>query len=65
MLIAYKVVDQAEPAISTFGLGFITSSEWNAVTDKFGALDLIWGTAVTSLIALFIAVPSRSRSASS
>jgi phosphate transport system permease protein len=57
VLIAYKVIDQASAAISAFGLGFITSSEWNAVTDHFGALDLIWGTAVTSLIALIIAVP--------
>ena len=57
VLIAYKVVDQASPAISAFGLGFITSSEWNAVTNQFGALDLIWGTAVTSLFALIIAVP--------
>jgi phosphate transport system permease protein len=57
VLIAYKVIDQASSAISTFGLGFITSAQWNAVTDKFGALDLIWGTAVTSLIALIIAVP--------
>jgi phosphate transport system permease protein len=57
ILIAYKVVDQAGDAISAFGLGFITSTEWNAVTNQFGALDLIWGTAVTSLFALILAVP--------
>jgi len=57
VLIAYKVIDESSAAMSAFGLGFITSSEWNAVTDHFGALDLIWGTAVTSLIALIIAVP--------
>lgn len=57
VLIAYKVTDQASAAISAFGFGFLTTSEWNAVTDHFGALDLIWGTAVTSLIALIIAVP--------
>jgi phosphate transport system permease protein len=56
-LLAYQVVREAEPSISTFGLGFITSHEWNAVTDKFGARDLIWGTAITSLVALAIAVP--------
>ena len=33
------------------------ATEWNAVTDKFGALDLIWGTLVTSVVALLIAVP--------
>ena len=41
----------------TFGLGFLTGNEWNAVTNKFGALDLIWGTLATSLFALVIAVP--------
>ena len=57
LLIAYKVIDQASSAISTFGLGFLTTSDWNAVTNKFGALDLIWGTLVTSIITLIIAVP--------
>jgi len=34
ILIAYKVTQQAWDAISTFGLGFLTSSEWNAVTNS-------------------------------
>jgi phosphate transport system permease protein len=55
--IAYKVTQQAWDAITTFGLGFLTSSEWNAVTNQFGARDLIWGTAVTSFFALLFAVP--------
>jgi phosphate transport system permease protein len=55
--IAYKVVEQSTAAMSAFGLGFLTSSEWNAVTDQFGARDLIWGTAVTSFFALLMAVP--------
>ena len=45
------------PALSTFGLGFITTEVWNPVTDKFGALAPIYGTLVTSLIAMLIAVP--------
>ncbi len=45
------------PAIHAFGLGFLTSSEWNPVTDKFGALVPIVGTLVTSGIALLIAIP--------
>jgi phosphate transport system permease protein len=45
------------PAIRAFGLGFITSSEWNPVTDQYGALIPIIGTLVTSGIALLIAVP--------
>jgi phosphate transport system permease protein len=42
LLIAYKVIDESSSAISAFGLGFLTSNEWNAVTDHFGARDLIW-----------------------
>jgi len=57
ILIAYKLTQQAWDAISTFGLGFLTSSEWNAVTNQYGARDLIWGTAVTSFFALLFAVP--------
>jgi len=57
ILIAYKVTQEAWDAISTFGLGFLTSSEWNAVTNQYGARDLIWGTAVTSFFALLFAVP--------
>ncbi len=45
------------PAIHAFGFGFLTSSDWNPVTDKFGALVPIVGTLVTSGIALLIAVP--------
>jgi phosphate transport system permease protein len=44
-------------AFQTFGLGFITSTEWDAVQGKFGALVPIYGTLVTSAIALIIAVP--------
>jgi phosphate transport system permease protein len=57
VLIAWQVTDEAQPAISEFGLSFLTSSDWNAVTQQFGARDLIWGTMVTSLSALVLAVP--------
>jgi phosphate transport system permease protein len=40
-----------------FGFGFLTSSMWNPVTGEFGALPFIYGTVVTSAIALLIAVP--------
>src|SRR5580700_4634363 len=40
-----------------FGFGFLTSSQWNPVTGQFGALPFIYGTAVTSVIALLISVP--------
>jgi phosphate transport system permease protein len=57
VMLVYEVVHQAWPSIEEFGLGFLTSAEWNAVTDEFGARDLIWGTLITSIGALLIAVP--------
>src|SRR4029079_13217157 len=45
------------PAWRAFGLGFLTSESWNPVTEKFGALPAIYGTVVTSLIAMLIGVP--------
>ncbi|WP_442283076.1 phosphate ABC transporter permease subunit PstC [Variovorax sp. M-6] len=47
----------AWPAISKFGLGFLTSSVWDPVKDEYGGLVMIYGTLATSLIALLIAVP--------
>jgi phosphate transport system permease protein len=44
-------------AIHEFGLGFLTSSEWDPVQGRFGALPLIFGTVVSSVLALLIAVP--------
>ena len=47
----------AWPALRTFGLGFLTSKEWNPVTKQFGALAPLYGTVVTSAIALLVGVP--------
>ena len=47
----------AWPAFRTFGLDFLTAQSWNPVTEKFGALAPVYGTLVTSLIAMLIAVP--------
>jgi phosphate transport system permease protein len=47
----------AEPALHKFGLGFLGSPVWNPVTEDFGALVAVFGTVVTSAIALLIAVP--------
>jgi phosphate transport system permease protein len=44
-------------ALSTFGLKFLITDAWNPVTEKFGAAAPIYGTLVTSLIAMLIAVP--------
>ena len=45
------------PALQTFGFGFFTTQVWNPVTEKFGAVAPIFGTIVTSVIAMAIAVP--------
>jgi phosphate transport system permease protein len=47
----------AWPAIKAFGFGFLTSQSWNPVTEKFGGLAPIYGTIITSFIAMVLAVP--------
>lgn len=44
-------------SISQFGFGFLTGTNWDPVRSEFGALPFIYGTVVSSLIALLIAVP--------
>jgi len=51
------VVALAWPAMSKFGLGFLTSSTWDPVRKHFGALSFVYGTAISSLLALLIAAP--------
>jgi phosphate transport system permease protein len=45
------------PAWKAFGLGFFTSESWNPVTEKFGAAPAIYGTLLTSFLAMLIGVP--------
>ena len=47
----------AWPAIKAFGFGFLTSTAWNPVTEHFGAFPAIYGTLVTSAVAMLIALP--------
>jgi phosphate transport system permease protein len=47
----------ALPALQAFGFNFLIEERWNPVTEKFGALAPIYGTLVTSFIAMLIAVP--------
>src|SRR5712692_7154336 len=44
-------------SIREFGFGFLTNREWNPIKNQFGALAFIYGTVVSSLIALLISVP--------
>jgi phosphate transport system permease protein len=59
LFIASTVAIRALPAIQEYGLGFLFSSEWNPVEgrEKYGALPIIYGTLVSSAIALVLAIP--------
>jgi phosphate transport system permease protein len=55
--VAVSLLKGAWPALSHFKLEFLTRQIWNPVTEKFGALAPIYGTLVTSLIAMVVAIP--------
>lgn len=55
--IVVSLIYGAWPAIQAFGFGFLFSAEWNPVTSQFGAIVPIYGTLVTSAIALAIGIP--------
>ena len=51
------LIQGAIPALRTFGVAFLYTDVWNPVTEKFGALAPIYGTLVTSAIAMVIGIP--------
>ncbi len=55
--IVVRIWEGAWPAMQEFGWAFVTSQEWNPVLRDFGALPFIFGTIVSSFLALLIAVP--------
>jgi phosphate transport system permease protein len=55
--VAISLVKGAWPAFSHFKLQFLTREIWNPVTDQYGALAAVYGTLITSLIAMLIAIP--------
>ncbi|MEA2628505.1 MAG: phosphate transport system permease protein [Chloroflexota bacterium] len=57
IVIVLTLLQQAAPAISRYGLAFLVRSTWNPVTLDFGALPYIYGTVLTSAIAIVIALP--------
>jgi phosphate transport system permease protein len=57
VVIVAILFQQAAPAVSHFGLGFLVGTDWNPVTDTFGALPAIFGTVATSFVALALAIP--------
>jgi phosphate transport system permease protein len=57
LLVGYQVVDGAMPAISKFGLGFLVETTWQPNFSLFGAGSLLYGTIVTSFMALLLGAP--------
>ena len=55
--LVYELWVNSSLAREKFGWGFLTSTAWNPVTEELGALTYIYGTVVTSVLALLIAVP--------
>jgi phosphate transport system permease protein len=52
-----SLISGSLPALNAFGLNFLIEERWNPVTERFGALAPIYGTLITSFIAMLIAVP--------
>src|SRR5690554_4093626 len=57
LAIGWELWWMAAPAIEQFGLDFIFSTDWNPVTEVFGAGAPLFGTVVSSFFALLVAVP--------
>jgi phosphate transport system permease protein len=57
--IVYEVIQLAWPAIQQFGVGFVTTNDWNPnpLVQRFGAAPFLYGTVVTSFIAILFAAP--------
>jgi phosphate transport system permease protein len=53
----YMMVQNSLPTLEKFGAGFLTNRDWRPAQEQFGALPFIYGTIVSSLIALFLSVP--------
>jgi len=56
-LIVYELVLRSGPSWHAFGFKFFAGRDWDPVNEQFGALPFIYGTLVSSLLALIIAVP--------
>lgn len=57
LFLVWQLFTSARPAIAQFGVSFLTGSTWDPVAGTFGALPLIFGTLLSSALALAIAVP--------
>ena len=57
LLLVWQLWIHSSPSAHKFGFGFLPRRLWNPVTDQFGALPFIYGTVLTSFLALLISVP--------
>lgn len=57
LLLTVGMAFESIPAIKQFGWKFVTDSDWDAVQGRFGALPYIWGSIVSSLLAIVVATP--------
>jgi len=57
VLILGAIIKESMVAINTFGLGFITGNVWDPVKRQFGAIPFIYGTVISSFIALLVGTP--------
>src|SRR5262249_34926845 len=55
--ILFQLVFSSLPSLHKFGLSFFYKTTWDPVAESFGALPFIFGTCVTSVVALMLAVP--------
>jgi phosphate transport system permease protein len=57
LVMLFELVRESLPAIHKFGWGFLAGKEWDAVQGTFGALPYLWGSVVSSVLALILATP--------
>lgn len=57
LAMVYELTTRSLPSLQKFGFGFLGTTTWDPVNEQFGALTAIYGTVVTSILALIIAVP--------
>jgi phosphate transport system permease protein len=57
LLVLWQLLKGSHLSLQKFGLKFFSSTHWNPVTEEFGALPFIFGTIVSSMVALLLAVP--------
>jgi len=58
VLVAYELVDKSRLSLHQFGIKFFYGHDWDPVNDSFGAVPFIYGTLVSSFLALLLAVPA-------